>query len=766
MIYRILGLVLFITLQSSHSLQAGEKQLVDYVNTLQGTDSSFDLSRGNTYPVVAMPWGMNFWTPQTGKNGSGWIYTYDADSIRGFRQTHQCSPWTNDYCTFSIMPVSGNLQIDEYDRAARFDHQNETAKPYSYKVLFDNKLSAEIVPTERGAWMQFGFPENESKYLIIDAYSGGGMVKIIPEEQKVVGYCKKSNHSTSHLPDFANYFVMTFDCKISLSGVWKNEEEVITIPASQISGNHVGAYIEFENAIVNVKIASSFISIEQAELNFKNELGSIKDIDAVKQCAREVWNKQLGKIVVEGGSKEQTATFYSCFFRSMLYPRQFFEYDSSGSPTYYSPYDGKIHKGYMYTDTGFWDTFRSQLPLNAILHSEMHGKYISSLIDAYDQSGWLPSWSFPGHNGGMIGNHAFSVITDAYVKGFRNFDTKKALDAMYHDANNKGPFGPSIGRYLSADYSSLGYIPHDRKYAAGREATAKTLEYAYNDFCAMTFAREEGDENMEGFFLKSIFNYKNVYDHSIGLMRGRLADGTWDKEFNPIKWGDPFTEANAWHYTWSVFHDIQGLIDLMGGDENFTMKLDSVFSMPNDVDVGSYSVMIHEMTEMQMIDMGQYAHGNQPIQHMPYLYTYGKQPWKTQYWVRQIMDRLYNSSPKGFCGDEDQGQMSAWYVISALGLYAVCPGTDEYVIGSPLFPKMILNLENGNQFTIDAKNNSPEDVYIQSAELNKKSFSRNYIRYQDILSGGTLEYNMTNKPNYKRGVLKKDAPFSISNKIK
>lgn len=740
----------------------GKKKLVDYVNTLQGTASSFDLSRGNTYPCVAMPWGMNFWTAQTGKNGSGWIYTYDADSIRGFRQTHQCSPWTKDYGTFSIMPVSGELRIGEYERAAKFNHKNEVAKPYSYKVVFDNSLSAEIAPTERGSWMQFRFPKKAQKHIIIDAYKGGGMVKIIPKEQKIIGYCKNTNHSTAHLPHFANFFVIFFDKQIKSHGVWKNEDRISSISLNEISGHHIGAYLEFDSDVVNVRIASSFINIEQAEINLKKELSDIKDIESVKQKAQKAWNTQLGKIVVEGGSEEQLATFYSCLFRSMLFPRQFFEYDITGEPIYFSPYDGKIHRGYMYTDTGFWDTFRAQLPLNAILHPQMHERYIQSLMDAYEQSGWLPSWSFPGHNGGMIGNHAFSIITDAYVKGFRNIDARKALDAMYHDATQKGPFGPSIGRSAASDYSLLGYVPHDRSRNEGREATAKTLEYAYNDFCAMTLAQKVKYKEMEDFFSKSIFNYKNVYDSTVKFMRGRLADGTWDQEFNPIKWGDPFTEANAWHYTWSVFHDVQGLIDLLGGKHNFVAKLDSVFHTPNDVDVGSYSVMIHEMAEMKMINMGQYAHGNQPIQHMPYLYNYASAPWKTQHWVRQIMNRLYSSGVDGFCGDEDQGQMSAWYIISALGLYAVCPGTDEYVIGSPLFPKVTINLENENQFVIEANENSHKNVYIHSAILNTQIFTKNYIHYSDILKGGKLKFEMTNVPNYTRGINNEDVPFSVT----
>ena len=731
--------------------------LVEYVNTLQGTNSSRELSRGNTYPTLAMPWGMNFWTPQTGENRDGWIYKYKATTIRGFRQTHQCSPWTNDYAAFSLMPVSGSLEVNQNRRALSYNHQNEVARPHYYKVQFDNKLTAEMSPTERGVFMRFNFPKAAASYVVIDANSGGSMVKIIPSEHKIVGYCKNANHSVTK--DFANYFVIVFDQPFETSGTWQNNSGDLSPGNKQETGDYVGAYIKFKKgAIVNAKVASSFISIEQAERNYEQELASAKSLEQIKAKAEQAWNKQLGKVEVEGGTAEEKATFYTCFFRSMLFPRQFFEYDANKKPIYYSPYDYKVHSGYMYTDDGFWDTFRSQFPLNIILHPKMHGQYMKTLLDAYDQSGWLPSWSFPGHSGGMIGNHAFSLIADAYVKGFRTFDAKRALEAMHHDAMNKGPRGPSIGRDGVKEYQELGYVP-TQNYG---EATAKTLEYCYDDFCAMQVAKLMGDKANEEFFKKTIFNYKNVYDASTRFMRGRLKDGSWMPGFDPESWGGAFIEGCAWHYHWSVFHDVQGLMNLMGGDKNFNAKLDSVFTVPNTFKVGTYGHEIHEMTEMAMINMGQYAHGNQPIQHMPFLYTYSGQPWKTQQWARTIMDKLYNSGPDGYCGDEDQGQMSSWYVISAMGLYSVCPGTDQYVIGSPVFPKMKIHLENGKTITITANNNSTKSPYIQSATLNGKAFTRNWISYSDLMKGAVIQYEMSDQPNTSRGIGREDRPFSVS----
>ncbi len=737
---------------------AGEKDWVEYVNTLQGTNSKFELTRGNTYATTAMPWGMNFWTPQTGLVGDGWIYQHFKDSIRGFRQTHQCSSWTNDYGAFSIMPVVGNLAVDQYGRAARFSHDKEVAKPNYYKVTFENGQTTEMSPTERGVYFRFAYPLGKDAYLVLDGHRGGNMVRLYPEENKIVGFTSNGNHSC---PDgFANYFVLYFNKPFKSYGTWKDADGKKTENSKDANGSHVGAYVQFEpGAVVEAKVISSFISIDQAEMNFRRELAGLKSLEEARELAADAWNEQLGKVEVEGGTEEEKATFYSCFFRSMLFPRKFYEYDANNNPIYYSTYDGKLHDGYMYTDNGFWDTFRAQFPLNALLHPEIHGRYVNSLLDAYDQSGWLPTWSFPGHNCGMVGNHAASLLADAYVKGF-SFDTDKALKAMLHEATNKGPHGPSNGRDGWADYFSLGYVP----YPEYRESVAKTLEFCYDDFCAYQIARLSGNDYMAKLFGKQIYNYKNVYEPSTRFMCGRDKKGNWTPNFDPKEWGGPYTEGCAWHYHWSVFHDIQGLTNLMGGEKNFVAKLDSVFSEPNTFKVGTYGYVIHEMAEMAMINMGQYAHGNQPIQHMIYLYNYAGEPWKSQYWAREVMNKLYSSGPNGYPGDEDQGQTSSWYVISAMGLYSVCPGTDQYVIGSPVFPKMTIHLENGKKLVIEADGNSLDNRYIQSSSLNGKPFTRNWLTYKELTDGGVIRYKMGNKPNISRGVTVKDRPYSVSTK--
>ena len=731
-----------------------EKDLVQYVNTLQGTNSTYELSWGNTYPTTAVPYPMNSWSPQAGKNGDGWKYQYSATTIRGFQPTHQCSPWVGDYGVFSLMPVS-KLVVDESKRATPFSHDKEIAKPHYYKVTLENGITTEFSPTTRSAHFRFSFPAKGDAFLVLDGYTKTSQVQIDVANHRITGYV----HNGAFSPKtHKNYFIIQFDKPFVSYGTWENRKNTIQKNNLSREGEGIGAYVQFaKGSKVQAKVSTSYISPEQAEVTMTRELGKHSSVEVTKQAAADVWNQLLNRVLVEGGTEEDMKTFYSCMFRANLFSHKFYEEKEDGSPYYYSPYDEKIHDGYMFTDNGFWDTFRSQFPLTNILHPTMQGQYMQALLDAQEQCGWLPSWSFPSETGGMVGNHSISLLTDAWVKGIRTFDPEKALKAYAHEAMNKGPWGGANGRVRWKDYYQLGYIP----YPESMGSTAQTLEYCYDDFCAYQLAKMTGNKFYEEVFARQIYNYKNVYDPSVGFMRGRKLDGSW-ADFDAFEWGGPYCEGNAWHYNWSVFHDVQGLIDLTGGDERFVAKIDSVFALPGIVKYGTYGTKIHEMLEMELAKMGQYAQGNQPIQHMIYLYSYAGQPWKTQYWIRQVMDRLYNSSENGYPGDEDQGGMSSWYVLSALGIYSVCPGTDEYVLGSPKFRKATITMEDGKKFVIEAKGNSKDNVYIQNATLNGKRHTRNYIHYSDIVNGGVLELQMGNQPEKTRGTAKEDRPFSLS----
>ena len=740
------------------SLMAEAKDWTQYVNPLMGTQSSFELSTGNTYPAIARPWGMNFWTPQTGKMGDGWQYTYTANKIRGFKQTHQPSPWINDYGQFSIMPVTGKLEFDEEKRDSWFSHKGEIATPSYYKVyLAEHDVVTEMTPTERAVLFRFTFPENEHSYIVVDAFDKGSYVKVIPEENKIIGYTTRNSGGVPE--NFKNYFVIEFDKPFTYKGTFADKK--LEEGNLEQKADHTGAIIGFstrKGEIVHARIASSFISFEQAAQNLK-ELGN-DSFEQLAQKGNDAWNKVLGKIEVEGGNLDQYRTFYSCLYRSLLFPRKFYEFTADGQPVHYSPYNGQVLPGYMYTDTGFWDTFRCLFPFLNLMYPSVNKEIQEGLINTYKESGFFPEWASPGHRGCMIGNNSASVLVDAYMKGVKVDDVKTLYEGLIHGTENVHPEVSSTGRLGYQYYNKLGYVPYDVKI---NENTARTLEYAYDDWCIYQLAKALNRPKKEiELFAKRAMNYRNVFDKESKLMRGRNENGQFQSPFSPLKWGDAFTEGNSWHYSWSVFHDPQGLIDLMGGKKMFITMLDSVFAVPPVFDDSYYGQVIHEIREMTVMNMGNYAHGNQPIQHMIYLYNYAGQPWKAQYWLRQVMDRMYTPGPDGYCGDEDNGQTSAWYVFSALGFYPVCPGTDEYVIGAPLFKKATLHFENGNNLVIDAQNNSKENLYIESLRVNGQESTRNYLKHADLLRGGTIEFKMGSQPNLNRGINDDDAPYSFS----
>lgn len=730
---------------------------VEWINPLMGTQSKYDLSNGNTYPAIALPWGMNFWTPQTGKMGDGWQYTYDAYKINGFKQTHQPSPWMNDYGQFAIMPVTGELKVSQKGRESWFSHKAEIAKPYYYSVyLADHDVTTEITPTERSAQFRFTYPQSNNSYIVIDAFDRGSYIKVIPGEKKIVGYSTK--YARGPLKNFKNYFVIYVDKPITTTQVYS---DTLLKDGSEIDAKHALAVIGFKTAKgekVNLKVASSFISIEQAEISLNREIGN-DNFDQTKQKAKAVWNKTLSKLAVEGGSVEQVKTFYSCLYRMLFFPNKMYELDAKNQPVHWSAQNGQILPGYKFAGTGFWDTFRALYPFLNLVYPSINKEMQAGLVNDYKEGGWLPEWSSPGYSDVMVGNNSAAVVADAYLKGGRGYDIQTLYQALLHGANNDGP--NATGRDGVDYYNSLGYVPYDVKI---NENAARTLEYAFDDFTIYKLGKALGRPASETeIYRKRSMNYKNLFDKETNLMRGKNKDGKFQSPFNPFKWGDAFTEGNSWHYTWSVFHDVQGLVDLMGGKQKFTAKLDSVFSLPPIFDDSYYGEVIHEIREMQIAGMGQYAHGNQPIQHMIYLYNYAGEPWKTQLHVRDVMNKMYHSAPDGYCGDEDNGQTSAWYVFSAMGFYPVTPATDQYVLGAPLFKKVTLTLENGKTVTINAANNSAANRYVTNLTVNGKPYTNNWLSHKALQQGGVLNFDMSATPNKARGSKAADVPYSLSN---
>ncbi|WP_369803417.1 GH92 family glycosyl hydrolase [Flavobacterium sp. LM4] len=749
----------FVSANAQNTQVITPQQPIDWVNPLIGTDSDYGISNGNTYPAIAMPWGMNFWTPQTANMGDGWAYTYKSSRIKGFKQTHQPSPWMNDYGQFSIMPVTGELKFKEEDRQSWFSHKAETVTPYYYSVyLANHNVTTEITPTERAARFRFTFPETDKAYVVIDAFDKGSYVKIIPSERKIIGYTTKNSGGVPE--NFKNYFVIIFDKDFEVNATFNGD---VLGNALEMKADHAGAVIGFKTKTgekVNAQVASSFISYDQAELNLK-EIGNT-NFDQLKERGKAVWNKELGRIKVDGGTPDQIGTFYSSLYRSLLFPRKFYEFDQNNKVVHYSPYNGKVLPGYMFVDTGFWDTFRALYPFLNFMYPELNTQMQEGLSNAFNESGWLPEWSSPGLRDIMVGNNSASIVSEAYLKSdkVKKYDIENLYKAVIHGANNAGPL-KAVGRAGIDSYNSLGYVPHDEI----NESAARTLEYAYDDFAIYQLAKALNKPQTEiDLYKKRSLNYKNLFEPKYNLMHPKNKDGKFMEPFDPFQWFNGFTEGNSWHYSWSVFHDVQGLVDLMGGKEVFVSQLDKVFSLPPVFATKDFKDgVIHEMREMQIANMGQYAHGNQPIQHMIYLYNYAGEPWKAQYWVRETMNRMYHATPDGYCGDEDNGQTSAWYVFSSLGFYPVTPASDQYVIGAPLFKKVTIQLENGKTITINAGSNSNENRYIKGMKLNGKAYSKNWLSHSELMKGGTLDFDMSATPNNKRGINKEDFPYSLSN---
>lgn len=733
-----------------------EFEPVDYVNPLTGTLSKFELSTGNNYPVIARPWGMNFWTPQTGNMGDGWMYTYTADKIKGFKQTHQPSPWMNDYGQFSLMPVTGRPVFDQEKRASWFSHKAEVAKPHYYRVyLADYDITAEITPTQRAAMFRFTFPESEQSHVIVDAFDKGSYARIIPEQNAIIGYTTRNSGGVPK--NFKNYFVVKFDKPFTYKAVAKDRD--INRNETEVSAHHAGAVIGFptrKGERVHALVASSFISFEQAWLNLKELEG--RTFEELQADGREEWNRVLGRIEVEGGTDAQLRTFYSCLWRSLHFPRRFHEIDAAGNPVHYSPFNGQVLPGYLFADTGFWDTFRCLFPFLNLVYPSMSLQMQEGLVNAYKESGYLPEWSSPGHRDCMIGQNSASVVADAYLKGLRGYDVEALWKAVTHGAHNHLAHTAS-GRLGADYYDRLGYIPCN--VGIGQNV-ARTLEYAFNDWSIYKLGKALGKPEKEWkMYRRNALNYRNVFNPRHKLMCGKDDKGKFNPDFRPEDWSGEFCEGNSWHWSFCVFHDPKGLAELTGGQEALGLMMDSVFLLPSHLGLRSRGI-IHEMREMQVMDMGQYAHGNQPIQHMVYLYNWIGQPWKTQYWTREIMDKLYNPNPDAYCGDEDNGQTSAWYVFSAMGFYPVCPGSNQYAVGSPLFRSVRIRLENGKDIRIQAPDNAPHRRYVKALKINGKHVDRNYLTHEELLHGASLRFDMAAEPNKLRGINEADAPYSMS----
>jgi predicted alpha-1,2-mannosidase len=805
--------IFFITLVFSIIFLNGcsEKQAkspIDYVDPIIGT-----ADEGHTFPGACLPFGMVQLSPDNAFMGVKG-YVYSNKSILGFSHTHLSGtgPGTKThYNNILFMPTTGDLEIlpgiikarnivtkkfqdkshnqppddrveflweesrkllndKEFKKSIKgyesaYSHSQEEASPGYYAVMLqDYGIKAELTATERVGFHRYSFPESRNAHIIIDvthSFTPGreSYVKIVTDTQ-IQGYTIGAQEGSYDMP-LKCYFFAEFSKPFASAGVWHGDKKEQNIKEASGSDG-IGAYVNYTTTAgeqILVKVGISFVSIEGAKRNLETEAPHW-DFNKVHKRARDIWNAKLNKIAVKGGSEEQKIIFYTAMYHSLLFPRTFSDVDGS----YYSHFDHKVRRvenSRYYVDFSLWDTYRALHPLLAWLEPKRQNEMIKTFLTMYDQGGSIPLHvSYKNYYQAlMIGDHATSIIVDSYMKGIRDFDIKKAYEAMRKNATVPGARPSS--RYGLDYYMKLGYLPAEKV----RESVSVTLEDAYDDACLAAMAKALGKEDDFKLFSQRARYYKNLYDKQSGFMRPRMEDGSWLKRctelphivrtdvhpyyscFDPLWVGvSPnrhFTESNAWQYLWYVPHDVQGLIDLMGGARNFTAKLDTLFTMtPYESGAVQYAPMHSKI--------GQYVHGNEPVHHVAYLYNYAGQPWKTQMRVNQIMNEMYGTGPNGLCGNDDMGQMSAWYIFSALGFYPVAPGQNIFVIGTPLFPEATIKFGTfygQKEFTIKAKNISSENIYIQSALLNGKPFNKSWISHKEIISGGTLTFNMGNNPN-------------------
>ena len=729
--------------------------LLQHVNILQGTDSIFEFSHGNTLPLVGPPWGMTDWSPQTsGDNNTRWFYQYAVRKIVGFRATHQPSPWAGDYGNFMIMPETGPLVVGSEQRAADYDLAASVYRPDYLRITLPRYgVTAEITASERCGVFRITFDGAPAGRLLIDP-AGESHLEIVG--RRFQGFTK--SHFANRAPDnYAMYFVGELDRDISRYGTFSGGAE----PESErpTSGPRVGGYVEFDtaaNPVVEVRMATSHISLKQALRNMQTETQG--GFEAVRARTAAQWETNLQRIEMEG-TDEQRRTFYTCLYRALKFPHRFYEVDAHGHNIHYSPYDGKLYEGVCYVDSGFWDTFRTQFPLYSIVYPERLGEIVAGWLNGFRESGWLPQWPSPGGFTGMVGTHADAMVADAMVKGIRGFDLQTAYAAIRKDAFGVGTSEQDGGRRGMQEYLALGYIPPK----AANDWISAGLDFAYDDWCVAQAAKLLGETNDYQVLMGRAQNYRKNWDPQVGFMRAKNADGTWaESQFDEFAWGNGYVEGGPWQDSWAVQHDAAGLAELLGGQAALAAKMDKLFSLPPTFHFGGVRHVIHEMSEVVPLKMGQCALNNQPSFHIPYLYIPAGQPWKTEYWTRKACAELINSGPQGYPGDEDNGSMSSWYLLNAMGFYPLTPGHPSYVFTSPAITKAVIHLAEGKTFTIAAPGNGPQRIYVQRRKLNGKEVTNTWIAHQDIIAGGRLEVELGDKPN-ERVVKDDELPYSASN---
>ncbi|HEV2576311.1 MAG TPA: GH92 family glycosyl hydrolase [Acidobacteriaceae bacterium] len=696
-------------------------------NPLQGTNSTYRFSRGNTLPIAALPFGMAHWTLQSAE-GTAWMFDPSSRRLQGFRCTHQLSPWLADYGHAVFLPCAGAPKLDAESRSSSWRPEQARLQPFSFELeLMRYQIDAELVPTERCALISSSYHSKETPGFIIEV-PGHDVTFQQDSNHTTIRFQSRSNHGG--VPEnFATYYIVQFDQP------WEHVQTLETSAGT-------AALISFGDAgprKIAARIATSFISYEQCARNLAAELGS-QSVDQNRERAEKQWDSYANRIEITGGTDHQRKTFYSCLYRALLFPHTWHEFDASGQPQHFSPYDGKVHTGVMYADHGYWDVYRAWYPLMSILWPEKLGEILESWVNAYREGGWLPQFPCPGYRACMTGSLIDAVFGDAAAKGIPGFDLKTAYEGLKKHATQPGDPEKGYGRRGIESYLKLGYVPVE----SVSQSVAETVDAAYGDFCISQVATALGQNDDARMFLERSRNWRRVFDPKTGFFRGKHEDGTWLEPFDEFQWGSPYVEGSAWQHRWDAPHEIAALISQMGGQASAVAALDRMLSLPPTFHVGVYGQEIHEMSEMAAVDFGQYAQSNQPVHHLLYIYAVASRPDRTQYWVRQVLNKLY--SPDDFPGDEDTGSMAAWYILSAIGFYPLCPGKAEYVFGSPLFEKVTLHLPMNKTLEIEARDQSETAVYVSSLTVNGTPQKSPYLPHETVMRGGRIEFSMQDHP--------------------
>ncbi|MFT3785647.1 MAG: GH92 family glycosyl hydrolase [Tepidisphaeraceae bacterium] len=735
---------------------------IDLVNTLQGTESVNSFSHGNTLPITAMPFGMNHWAAQTTTDFRWWFRAGDR-KLQGVRCTHQPSPWIADYAPLLLMAATGEERLLNPDAwSSSYRPAESTFRAHRFETTLTRyRTKLAFVPTQRGGAFKIDFPANEPHARLIFRADPGepgtrqaASIQIDAKTGLVTGRTTVAHHGVPK--NFAMYFALKLSMLPMNVGTFATLSPKANDGATTIDDHAAGCYLEWSkpSSPIVAKIATSFISAEQALLNLKNEVEPFT-FDELAKKAEEAWAEQFAQIELDGIDDERRATFYTCFYRTKLFPRAFHEIDAAGKTVHFSPFDGTVRSGPFYTDNGFWDTYRTQFPLLCLLDPPRVGEMIEGYLNAYRAGGWLPQWASPGYRACMIGTHSDAVIADAILRGIAGFDVTLAYEAIKKNGTVPSD-DPSFGRKGLADLRNLGFLTTEHYHG-----TCATLDFAYDDFCIGQLAKHLGKTGDAKQFEQYSQTYRNVFDAGTGFFRGKRSDGSWLSPFSPFDWGGPYVEGAAWQHAFDVPHDPAGLIALHGGDAQLVAKLDEMISTPPHFNVGDYHFEIHEMTEMAAVDFGQYAHSNQPVHHTLMMYAAAGRPDRMQHWVRRVMNELYSTTPTGLCGDEDNGEMTAWFVLNAIGLFPLCPGRPEWVLTSPIAQRATIKPVGGKPFTVVAKNASRDAAYVHSITLNGKPHERLVIDHAH-LAGSTIEFAMSAQPGPTKAWPASSRPGSVS----